>query len=66
VHTSDSLIRTAVDYFEEHGPASRQMLAYYYMGHVSQKNIAMKGVKKRERLTETLVILYIKLQGWPF
>jgi hypothetical protein len=34
--TSDSLIRAAVDYFEHHGPASRQMLAYYYMGRVSQ------------------------------
>jgi hypothetical protein len=35
-HTSDSLIRIAVDYFEEHGPDSRQMLSYYYMGRVSQ------------------------------
>jgi tetratricopeptide (TPR) repeat protein len=35
-HTSDSLIRIAVDYFEEHGPESRQMLSYYYIGRVSQ------------------------------
>ncbi|MDR1913964.1 MAG: tetratricopeptide repeat protein [Clostridiales bacterium] len=35
-HTSDSLIRVAVDYFEAYGPPARQMLAYYSWGRVSQ------------------------------
>ncbi|MDR1913484.1 MAG: tetratricopeptide repeat protein [Clostridiales bacterium] len=36
-HTSDSLIRVAAGYFENHGPAPRRMLAWYCMGRVSQE-----------------------------
>lgn len=34
-HTTDSLIREAVDYYEEKKKTERLMLAYYYMGNVN-------------------------------
>lgn len=33
-HTSDSLIRQAVDYYEQHSDSERLMLAYYVIGRV--------------------------------
>jgi len=35
-HETDSLIKIAVDYFEKGSDVNRQMLAYYYLGRVSQ------------------------------
>lgn len=35
-HTSDSLIRVALDYYEGRNDPDRLMLTYYYMGRVSQ------------------------------
>lgn len=32
--TNDSLIRVAVDYYQEHGTEQEKMLAYYYLGRV--------------------------------
>lgn len=36
VHTSDSLIRVACEYYEAHPDPERLMLSYYYMGRVNQ------------------------------
>ncbi|MDL2266218.1 tetratricopeptide repeat protein [Parabacteroides sp. OttesenSCG-928-G07] len=35
-HTSDSLVRHAMEYYEKHDNKDRLMMAYYYMGLISQ------------------------------